>query len=177
MDFKPAAELVRKAKKILVVSHYDCDGLCSAKILSDTLKRENKNFEQRIFTLEKHVEEIETKLTSFNSDETDKRQQVTKKISIKEFLLAKQVDNDVKRTLAIAYFLEKIEKMESFNIEDLKKHYRLAKEQLPSNPNDKVNMAIKGGYIMEATEKKDAKKAWTLTATGERFVENNFKNE
>jgi RecJ-like exonuclease len=44
MDFKPAIEKIRNAKNILIVSHYDCDGLCSAKILSDAFKRENIAF-------------------------------------------------------------------------------------------------------------------------------------
>lgn len=48
MDFKPAVELVKKSKKILIVSHYDCDGICSAKILTDALGREGKSIERII---------------------------------------------------------------------------------------------------------------------------------
>ena len=36
---------------------------------------------------------------------------------------------------------------------------------------DTVNKNIAKGYIMEAADKKDTKKAWTLTASGETFVE------
>ncbi|MGC9310612.1 MAG: DHHA1 domain-containing protein [Candidatus Aenigmatarchaeota archaeon] len=43
MDFKPAVEKAKNARKILIVSHYDCDGLCSAKILKDALGREGKS--------------------------------------------------------------------------------------------------------------------------------------
>ena len=47
---------------------------------------------------------------------------------------------------------------------------------MPANINDAVNKNIEKGYIMDA-KKKDSKKAWTLTATGERFVENDLKEE
>jgi RecJ-like exonuclease len=45
MDFRPAIEKAKSAKKILIVSHYDCDGLCSAKILKDALEGEGKQLE------------------------------------------------------------------------------------------------------------------------------------
>jgi len=48
MDFKSASEKVKSAKKILIVSHYDCDGLCSAKILMEVLKRQGKKTEKII---------------------------------------------------------------------------------------------------------------------------------
>lgn len=48
MDFKAAADKVKSAEKILIVSHYDCDGLCSAKILLEVLKRQGKKAEVTI---------------------------------------------------------------------------------------------------------------------------------
>jgi hypothetical protein len=41
--------------------------------------------------------------------------------------------------------------------------------------NDAVNKNIGRGFFMEAAEKKDSKKAWQLTATGERFVETEMR--
>jgi single-stranded-DNA-specific exonuclease len=63
MDFKPCLELVGKSKKILVVSHYDCDGICSAKILCDALRREDKSIEVIIAKdlSEKVIAEVEEK--------------------------------------------------------------------------------------------------------------------
>ncbi len=52
-----------------------------------------------------------------------------------------------------------------------------AKEIVPGNINYKVIMNIKKGFIMEAKEKKDDLKAWTLTTTGERFVKNGLKQK
>jgi len=134
---------------------------------------ENNNLEQKLNSLEERIKKIEQDLLVINNtNKNDNFPARQKKISIKEFLMTKKLDDDVKRTLAVGYFLENIEKIGPFNSEDLKIGFRLAKIQLPSNINDKINMNIKNGHIMSAAEKKDSKKAWVLTATGENFVKN-----
>jgi hypothetical protein len=128
-----------------------------------------KDLEIRLDSLEKRVEMLENFIKI--SDDSVSAQPVRKKLSIKEFLMGKKVDNDVVRTLAIAYFLENYEGAEAFNVTDVKKAYRAARVKLPSNVNDKINMNINNGHIMEAEKKKESKKAWVLTATGEKYVE------
>ena len=135
------------------------------------MNEQNINIEDRVSILETEVEKLKNFI--FSDGNIDKNK-LNKKLSIKEFLLTKNIDNDVKRTIVIAYFMEKFDGVESFNIDDIEKYYRLAKHSVPANPNDKVNMAIKGGFLMEAEEKKDSKKAWTITASGEKIVEDNF---
>lgn len=100
-----------------------------------------------------------------------------KKMSIKEFLISKKPKDDVQRTLVICYYLEKHKNMNSFNAKDIEDGFREAKEKVPDNVNYKAIQNIKSGCMMEAKEKKDKFKAWTLTSTGERFVENDFKKE
>jgi len=134
----------------------------------------NIDLEQKVSLLEKRIEKIESKLLDTNVKSAE-ISSATKKMSIKEFLLTKKLDDDVKRTLAIAYFIENMENTKPFNTDDLKKAFRLAKIQLPSNINDKINMNIRAGRIMEAEEKKESKKAWELTASGETFVENELR--
>jgi len=126
-----------------------------------------KELEKRIETLEEKVKELESKF----SNDGAKTSVANKKVSIKEFLLTKKIDDDVKRTLVLAYYLEHIDNQLSVNVEDFKKAFSSAKCKAPANINDKVNVNIKNGHIMEADEKKDNKKAWVLTATGEKFVE------
>lgn len=132
----------------------------------------------RVLLLEQKVDKLEKILLSVEN--VDNQSKVDdKKVSIKEFLILNKADDKVdgvKRTLAIGYFMENIEKISPFNTDDFKKYFQLAKYPLPSNINDRVNMNIKNGHIMEATEKKENKKAWVLTSTGEKFVENKFKN-
>jgi hypothetical protein len=64
--------------------------------------------------------------------------------------------------------------MTTFNTADLEKGFRAAKEPIPINMNDKVNMCIKNGHMMEAEIKKDNMKAWEITRSGEKYVEENF---
>jgi len=100
-----------------------------------------------------------------------------KKESIKEFIISKKPSNDVQKTLAIAFYVEQYEGLQSFNVDDLGNGFRLAKEPVPQNLNDKVNMNIRKGHLMESKEKKDNKKAFTLTNSGEKYVENNFSEK
>jgi polyhydroxyalkanoate synthesis regulator phasin len=100
-----------------------------------------------------------------------------KGISVKEFIISSKPSGDVQKTLAIGYYLEKYEKMASFNVDDISRHFQLAKESTPQNINDKINMNIKKGHLMEADSKKDNKKAWVVTNTGEQFLENGFKEK
>ncbi len=100
-----------------------------------------------------------------------------KKLSVREFILEKKPSNDVRMTLVIGYYLEHFEGMDKYNVKDLTEGFRLAREPLPSNINDKVNLNIVKGHLMPAREKKDKFKAWCLTNTGEKFVENGLKTE
>jgi len=95
-----------------------------------------------------------------------------KKLSLKEFMLMKQPTDDVQKTLIIGYYLERLEGMNSFNAKDLAEGFRSAREPVPLNINDKINLNVRKGYIMLAKEKKDNFKAWILTNSGERSVEN-----
>jgi hypothetical protein len=97
-----------------------------------------------------------------------------KKQSAKEFLLTKKTTTETQKALALAYYLEHVEGLESFNVPDLERVFRTAREKLPANMNDVANKNIARGFLMEAKEKKDSKKAWYLTSTGERFVENDM---
>ena len=67
--------------------------------------------------------------------------------------------------------------MESFNAKDLKKSFKEAKEKVPNNPNYNAIENIKKGDMEGVEEKKDGLKAWHLTNTGEKYVENGFKKE
>lgn len=129
---------------------------------------------KRIEILEKRVDDLEN--TSQLPSTTTRTSVSNKKQSPKEFLLTKSVTGDVQKTLALAYYLESNEGMESFNVPDLQKTFRIAKEKLPKNLNDQINKNISRGYLMDAEEKKDSLKAWTLTSTGEKFVEEELNN-
>lgn len=109
--------------------------------------------------------------------EKEKKGSGTKKLSVKEFVLLKNPKDDNLKTLCIAYYFEKYEGACCFNAKDLEKGFRSARETPPGNINDRVNKNIAKGFMMEAEEKKDKHKAWVLTSSGERFVENGFKGD
>jgi hypothetical protein len=124
---------------------------------------------ERVGRLEGRLAEIERRFGSGASGPVPGAQ--PKKISPKEFLLTKNVGSEVQRVVALAFYLERQEGINSFNVADLENAFRSAREKLPKNMNDAVNKNIARGFLMEAAEKKDSKKAWHMTATGEKFVE------
>lgn len=105
------------------------------------------------------------------------KQSTTKQLSIREFLNEKKPSSDVEKVLAMGYFLEKFESFISFNSDDLKNAFIKAKEPLPQNIHDKIYLNCRKGHITEYPENKDNKKAYHLTATGEKVVEEEFKGE
>jgi hypothetical protein len=117
------------------------------------------------------LKDLESRISALEGAPAKKTWSESKSLSVKEFLLTKKPTDDVQRTLVIGYYLEHFESMDRFNIRNLAEGFRLAKEPVPANINDKVNMNIRKGHMMEAKEKKDKSKAWILTNSGEKFVE------
>lgn len=71
-----------------------------------------------------------------------------------------------------AYWLFKVENMESFNVKDVIACYEKVRKSKPTNANQIINTDVASHLFAEAREKKDGLKAWILTRTGEEFVEN-----
>ncbi len=123
------------------------------------------------------LEEHEKKISKLERLFEAKPEAGKKETSLKEFILSKKPKNDIQRTLAIGYYLEKHAGLTSFNVRDLDEGFRAAKEKVPKNMPDKVQKNISKGHMMEAKEKKDNIKAYVLTNSGEKCVENGFKKE
>lgn len=128
------------------------------------------NLQDQVNALEERVARLEQALLSVHESGTLTPKK--KKSSAKEFLMTKELKAETQKVLALGYFLEYMEGMNSFNVNDLEEAFRAAKEKLPKNMNDAVNKNIARGFLMEAADKKDARKAWCLTSTGEKHLEN-----
>lgn len=128
--------------------------------------------EQRIKTLEGRVSALEAAMVSPSAAKP-----TAKKQSPKEFLLTVTPKTVVDKTLALAYYYEVVTGQGAFNTTDLEAMFRAAKEKLPTNMGDMVNKNIRKGHVMEDAAKKNDKKAWVLTATGEKYAEGNFAEE
>lgn len=100
-----------------------------------------------------------------------------KPLSLAEFLKSKCPKTGLDKAIAIAYFLEKHEKMSSFSLADLRRGFVSAKEALPANSRDLVHRALKSGLMMETGGEREGFRALTLTNSGERYVENRLKAE
>jgi|SRR5580698_900048 hypothetical protein len=130
----------------------------------------------RIDSLEGRVSELERALNQ--NARTELLSSSKKKPAAREFLMTRSVKSEPQKVLALGYFLEHIEGVESFNIKDIERVFRAAKEKPPKNINDAVNKSIARGHLMEAAEKKDSIKAWCITSTGEHYIENDLnRNE
>lgn len=130
-----------------------------------------------IAEIKKKLEEHEKRISKLEAYSPVKPKIVKKKISIKEFILQKRPKDDIQKALAIGYYLEKYKGFSNFNAKDLEKGFRDAREKIPPNVPDKIQGNIRKGHMMEAGEKKSELKAYNLTNSGEKFVENNFKRE
>ncbi|MBS3101363.1 hypothetical protein J4204_04460 [Candidatus Woesearchaeota archaeon] len=140
---------------------------------------EESEFKREIFlaVLLKDILTEETTQSTQKKLEIKSHESKSKPLSIKEFLIEKKPKNDVERVLAMGYFLEKYQSYTSFNSDDLKDAFVKAKEQIPKNIHDKLYLNGRKGHITEYPEDKDNKKAYHLTATGEKIIEGGFKDE
>lgn len=132
-----------------------------------------KQLNEKITSLEKRVSALEGKNNPAGAEPTNS----DKKLSVKEFILSKNPSGDVQKTLAVAYYLEKYEELTSFNADDLRHGFQLAKEAIPENINDKININIRKGHMAEAKDKKEKKKAWIVTNSGEKFLNDGLKDK
>lgn len=129
---------------------------------TDLMIKKFAELENRILVLEKYFGAVSKSPSPSNTSQ--------KILSPKEFLLEKKPSGEVQKALVLCFYLEYRTGLSSFNIDDLEGAFRAAKEKVPQNLNDKINKNIDKGYLMEAKEKKDMKKAWVLTASGEKFI-------
>lgn len=122
---------------------------------------------ERLNELESRVAKLESnKITNLPKN---------KKLSVREFIQSKAPQNDVQKTLIIGYYLEKYENIPFFNVNDIKNCFKNAREKIPKNVADKIQLNIKKGHLMDYEEKKDNLKAYNLTISGEEYIENNFE--
>jgi len=89
-----------------------------------------------------------------------------------EFLDRKGNPSKHTDTMAVfAYWLFKVEKMESFNVKDIISCYDKTRKAKPTNPNQIINQNVARHVFAEAPSEKDSLKAWVITRTGEEYVE------
>ncbi|MBI4596411.1 MAG: hypothetical protein HY730_08560 [Candidatus Tectomicrobia bacterium] len=91
-------------------------------------------------------------------------------MQISEFLARPKVTSDTDRVTAILYHSLKNDQSSSTRAEILQA-YSSARTRQPKNLSDVLARCIRKGHVIEAREQKDGQKAWQITLTGERYVE------
>jgi len=89
---------------------------------------------------------------------------------ISEFLAQKNITTHIDRIVAILYYQYHTGN-ELTTIAELGGAYSSARARPPRNFSDFLAQCIRKGYVVEARDKKDGKKAWQITPSGEKFVE------
>ena len=132
-----------------------------------------------LLEINERLGKMEERLAKLEGPSKKELKTFKKGMSINEFMGSQKPSGDVQRTLAVGYYLEKYEGLSSFNAKDLADSYRRLKipKSQNINFNYKVIKNIQQGYMTETKQKKDKQKAWVLTASGEKYVENGFQKE
>ncbi len=125
--------------------------------------------------LARRVEELERRVEALEGAPRPPAATGAKKQSLREFLKSKDPKNSVDASLFIAYYMEKDGSLTPFTVEDLGAGFDDAREPRPGNMSDMVYKLARRGLVAEAPEKKGGSKAYVVTNSGERFVENGLK--
>jgi hypothetical protein len=94
-----------------------------------------------------------------------------KPYSAAELFAAKGWSTEIDKVVLSGFFLERHGGSESYTIEEVKNCLIAAKVPLPKNVNLAILQAVQKGLMMEIPSKSGPRKAWSLTQTGERYVE------
>jgi len=97
--------------------------------------------------------------------------------SLVEFLKEKNPTSHNDGVIVFAYYLHKFKGLESYNVDDMHKCYSESRTPKPRNMNVTIDNNVKRGFLASAEKKKDGKKAWTITKTGEEYVESGLKED
>jgi len=89
---------------------------------------------------------------------------------VSEFLAQKNIISHTDRVVAVLYYYYHSGNT-LMTIAEFENTYSSIRIKQPRNFSDVLAQCIRKGYVVEASNKKDDKKAWQITPTGEKFVE------
>lgn len=95
---------------------------------------------------------------------------------VSEFLAQRRIVAETDRVVAILYH-QFHNGQESGTRAEILEAYSAARIRRPTNLSDVIARCIRKGLVIEAPEKKDGHKAWQITQSGERYVEEDLRPE
>lgn len=97
-------------------------------------------------------------------------------MQVSEFLAQRRIVTETDRVVAILYHKFHNDQRTSTRVEILEA-YSAARIRRPANLSDVIARCIRKGHVIEAPEQKDGQKAWQITQSGERYVEEELRPE
>ena len=94
-----------------------------------------------------------------------------KAFSAPEYFAAKSRSTEIDKVVLAGYFLERHSEVPSYSIREIRDCLVSAKVSIPKNLNLAMIQAVQKGWMMEVPTGKRRGKAWELTQSGERRVE------
>lgn len=91
-------------------------------------------------------------------------------MQVSEFLAQRKISTETDRVVAILYH-QFHNGQESSTRSEILEAYNAARTRKPTNLADVIARSIRKGNIIEAPEKKEGQKAWQITQSGEKHVE------
>lgn len=91
-------------------------------------------------------------------------------MQVSEFLAQRKISTETDRVVAILYY-QFHNGQESSTRAEILEAYSAARTRKPTNLADVIARCIRKGNIIEAPEKKEGQKAWQITQSGEKYVE------
>ena len=91
--------------------------------------------------------------------------------SVNEFMVSLAVSSHLDRIVAILYHNLRYADTDRMTSDEVLDTYGRLRERRPANLSDLIGKCSRKGHIIEASEKKDGKKAWQITPTGEGHIE------
>ena len=133
------------------------------------------NIETGFNSINKSLNDITKQLKIYAPElSSNKQLKAAKPKSLKEFLIEKNPSSDVNKALVIGYYLEFNKNLSSFTGREIEKGFQDCREKIPNNMSLCMYKNTGKGFFSEVEEKNDMK-AYELTNSGIKFVENGLK--
>lgn len=91
--------------------------------------------------------------------------------TVSEFLALAEPANHPETAVCVAYYMWRSGDPGGMTVEELLAAYAQRRAKKPRNPSDALAKAARKGHLIEASERKNGKKAWVITQAGEVYVE------
>lgn len=96
-------------------------------------------------------------------------------MALNEFMASKRPTSHGDRVLLVAYYYLH-SKNEPVTRSEISEAYTIARTPRPQNLSDIIGKCVSKGYLTEYPAGKDGKRAWQITQTGERYLQEEVPN-